>query len=119
AGTFANPGEIIFTSGATSGNGTAMYKSGNAVASFGALGSNAGWEAHFIFELQSTSTCAARLGFCVAGQEAGDSPTGGFWVEYTQLTLPAIRTSHGLQGLAVLTLTPPPIQLPPIPVSTT
>lgn len=82
AGTFANPGILgLNTGSATSGDGVALYKA-DAVGCLGILGANAGWEVNIICKLSATTSCAFRAGVCLAGQQAGDSPTDGMWVEY-------------------------------------
>ncbi len=84
AGTFANPGQVLLTTSATSGQGVVIWRSGpgSSIASLGALGSNAGWEAHFIVGLSQTTSCAIRIGFAIAGQTAADPPTNGIYIEY-------------------------------------
>jgi hypothetical protein len=85
SGSFQNPGQIVLTTPATSGDGIVIYKGGgsNSAGSLGILGANAGWQLDFWFELPATITnYAFRVGYCVAGQQAADPPTGGSWFEF-------------------------------------
>jgi hypothetical protein len=84
AGTFSNPGQLTFTTSASSGQGVALYKQGgsSSVAALGALGSNAGWQYDIIFQLASTSNICFRAGVCSAGQNAVDGPGNFIGVEY-------------------------------------
>lgn len=84
AATFANPGNATITTGTSSGNGAVVYKTGgtSSTATLGALGSNAGWEMNFVFNLPSSGNIAIRVGTCIAGQNAGDAPTAGMYCEY-------------------------------------
>jgi hypothetical protein len=83
--TFQNPGTVIITTPATSGQGVAMYKGGgaNASAPLGILGANANWQLDMWFLLPATITnYAFRVGIVVSGQQVADPPTGGMWLEY-------------------------------------
>jgi hypothetical protein len=84
AGTFSNPGQLTFTTSASSGQGVALYKQGgsSSVAALGALGSNAGWQYDIVFQLASTSNICFRAGVCSAGQNAVDGPGNFIGVEY-------------------------------------
>jgi hypothetical protein len=80
--TFLNPGTVLLTTPATTGDGIAMHKSGG-TGSLGVLGANAGWQEDFWFQTPATITnWAARLGYATLGQQAADPPTGGAWLEY-------------------------------------
>lgn len=80
---FANPGQIIITTSATSGQGMGLFRGGPAGRGvFGALGSNAGWEFNAIFKLSQTTNCAVRMGLMKGGQEVTDPPSDGMYVEY-------------------------------------
>jgi hypothetical protein len=81
-GSFGNPGQSLFTTSAVSGQGLSVYRGSSAKAPYGAIGSNAGWEANFVIKMGATSTIAMRAGFCVEGQQVSDSPTNGIYVEY-------------------------------------
>lgn len=87
-GTFLNPGQLTFTTLNVSADGMVLYKGGDSasggasVASLGALGSNAGWELHFIAKLSQTTLCAMRLGVVAGGSENVAAPTNGIWIEY-------------------------------------
>ncbi len=82
--TFANPGNIKFTTTSTSGQGVALFKGNVAGGSgvLGALGSNAGWELHVIVKLGQTTNCCLRIGAAKSGQAASDAPTDGIYFEY-------------------------------------
>jgi hypothetical protein len=83
--TFANPGTIqVTTAAVASGDGIVLFKTWGATGepSLGALGSNAGWESHFVFKLAATTNIAIRVGFFSAGAAASDPPTSGIWMSY-------------------------------------
>jgi len=98
AATFANPGNATITTGASSGNGGVIYKTGgtSSSATLGALGSNAGWELNFIFNLPSAASVAIRCGTCIAGQNAADSPTAGIYCEYDTANTGNTNTDYTL-----------------------
>jgi hypothetical protein len=82
-GTFANPGIINIATGATSGNGGSIVLGGAAGTNYGlgALGSNANWEAIYIFQLPSVSTTqSVYIGMASTALTA--VPTDGFWLRY-------------------------------------
>lgn len=82
--TFLNPGQVSFTTPAISGQGVYIGK-GNLAGSagtFGALGSNAGWELNWIAKISATTNICLRIGLVGTGQAAADAPTGGIYVEY-------------------------------------
>lgn len=76
AGTFTNPGIATMATPATNGDGTVLFKSSGV----GALGSNTGWDSHFIVKISSTTSVCVRIGF-----QAGTTtspPANGIYVEY-------------------------------------
>lgn len=81
-GTYINPGQVSLTTGATSGNGGGFNKGNSASAVFGALGSNAGWEANFVVKISATSSVSLRVGLANPAGVNTDPPTDGFWVDY-------------------------------------
>ena len=80
-GAFQNPGQILFTTVATSGDGLVLVKNEGSGA-VGALGSAAGWEINMIFKLGQTTNCAVRAGVIAGGQFITDPPTDGIYVEF-------------------------------------
>lgn len=82
-GSFTNPGQVVFTTSATSGQGLVMCKGGQAArGSLGNLGGNAGWEINIVAKINQTATCAVRLGVVKATLEASDPATDWIGVEY-------------------------------------
>lgn len=80
AGTWANPGQMLFTTSSTTGQGIALYKSGHG--SLGNLAAQAGWEIHIIFKLSQTTSCCLRMGVCKDTLQASDPPTDWFGIQY-------------------------------------
>lgn len=81
-GTYSNPGQLLITTSAISGQGLSLYRGSSSAASVGALGSNSGWDYNCVIKLGSTSNIAIRVGFTSAGQQAVDTPSNGIWVRY-------------------------------------
>jgi hypothetical protein len=82
ASTFANPGQIIMTTAATTAYGVALY-AGTGYNCCGVLGSNAPWQLDFIIKLSQTATCCFRGGFCISTfVMTSAAPTDGIYVEY-------------------------------------
>jgi hypothetical protein len=84
--TFLNPGTILLTTPATSGNGigvtgtTSANNSGNG--EIGPLSGSAPWQVDIWFKLPATITnYCVRAGVVVTSANA-DPPTDGFWIEY-------------------------------------
>jgi len=85
SGSFTNPGQIVLTTSATSGDGIAIYKGGGAnnAGPLGILGNNAGWQYDCWFQLPATITnFCCRVGVAKGGQQAADAPNSGMWIEY-------------------------------------
>lgn len=79
--TWANPGQAIFSTSATSGQGITIYK-GSTHGSLGNLAAQAGWELNVVLLLGTTTSIAFRAGFAGTGQQAADAPTSGMWIRY-------------------------------------
>jgi hypothetical protein len=85
ASTSQNPGQVLITTPAVTGDGVSIYKGGGGASGsgLGILGAETGWQIDFWIQLPATITSYAfRCGMCIAGQQVADSPTGGAWVEY-------------------------------------
>lgn len=54
---------------------------GSSVGPFGILGSNAPWDAYFVFDLPATTTERFRAGFMTPATTAAQ-PTEGFWIRF-------------------------------------
>lgn len=85
ASTIQNPGQVVITTTAVSGQGISLYKGGGAnnASPLGILGANTGWQLDYWFVIPATITnYCVRVGVAVAGQQIADAPSGGFWLEF-------------------------------------
>lgn len=84
-GTYQNPGTLLCTTPAVSGNGGAFGKGDfNGRGPLGALGANAGWQYDTWIQTPATITSYATRHGLASGtnQFFIDAPTGGVWVEF-------------------------------------
>lgn len=85
---FANPGQLLLTTGSTSGNGGILfrdYQNGNNYTVLGNLSANAGWEWNCVVKLGQTTTCCLRVGVITGTNAAtmtADAPANWMGVEY-------------------------------------
>lgn len=83
--TFVNPGEILFTTVATTGDGLVIGKSdNNGKGPLGILGANTNWQVDVWIQTGATITNYAIRAGVTSGTNSyiADAPTGGAWAEF-------------------------------------